>query len=87
MAFTKLLTLADLPPNEMRMIEYDGAQIAVYNCGGALYATTNVCTHAYAELHEASSTPRNARSSARCTVRSLASRPARCWCCPHLHRS
>jgi 3-phenylpropionate/trans-cinnamate dioxygenase ferredoxin subunit len=50
--FVKLATVDDVPQNEMRMVEYEGEQIAIFNCNGTFYATTNICTHAYAELHE-----------------------------------
>lgn len=50
--FTKLATIDQIPPNEVRVFEYDGEQIAIYNCGGTFYATSNICTHSYAELHE-----------------------------------
>ena len=50
--FVKLATINDIPENEVRAFEYDGELIAIYNCGGTFYATTDVCTHAYSELHE-----------------------------------
>lgn len=50
--FVKLATVDDVPQNEVRMFEYEGEQIAIFNCNGTFYATTNICTHAYAELHE-----------------------------------
>lgn len=50
--FVKLAQVSDIPTNEVRSYEHDGKQIAIYNCNGSFYATTNVCTHDYAELHE-----------------------------------
>jgi nitrite reductase/ring-hydroxylating ferredoxin subunit len=42
----------DLAPGEVIGVEADGHSIAVYNCDGTLYATDNVCTHAYARLSD-----------------------------------
>lgn len=50
--FVKIASVSDVPENEVRAFEYEGHEIAVYNCGGTFYATTNVCTHEYAELSE-----------------------------------
>ena len=48
----KLATIHDIPDNEMRAFEYAGRRIAIYNVGGQLYATSDICSHAYAELSE-----------------------------------
>lgn len=50
--FVKIATVADVPENEVRAFECAGQEIAVYNCAGALYATSNICTHEYTELSE-----------------------------------
>ena len=50
--FVKIATIQDVPDNEMRAFEHDGQKIAIYNVGGQLYATDDICSHAYAELHE-----------------------------------
>lgn len=50
--FVKIASVADIPANEVRAFEYNDRQIAIYNCNGTLYATNNICTHQYAELHE-----------------------------------
>lgn len=50
--FVKLAQVSDIPTNEVRSYKYDEKQIAIYNCNGSFYATANVCTHDYAELHE-----------------------------------
>jgi 3-phenylpropionate/trans-cinnamate dioxygenase ferredoxin subunit len=50
--FVKVASVQDIPENEARAFEYDGRRIAVYNVGGQLYATTDICSHAYAELSE-----------------------------------
>jgi 3-phenylpropionate/trans-cinnamate dioxygenase ferredoxin subunit len=48
----KLAIIQDIPDNEVRAFEYQDRQIAIYNVGGQLYATDNICSHAYSELHE-----------------------------------
>jgi 3-phenylpropionate/trans-cinnamate dioxygenase ferredoxin subunit len=37
--------LADLSPGEHRVVEVDGAQVAVFNLEGQLYAIEDLCTH------------------------------------------
>ena len=50
--FVKIANVDDVPANEVRAFEYGGQEIAIYNCSGTFYATTDVCTHEYAQLHE-----------------------------------
>ena len=50
--FVKLATIHDIPENEVRAFEHDGQRIAIYHVGDTFYATTDVCSHAYAELSE-----------------------------------
>src|SRR5215213_8477090 len=50
--FVKLATIQDIPENEVRSFEYNDQRIAVYNVDGQLYATSDICSHAYAELSE-----------------------------------
>jgi naphthalene 1,2-dioxygenase ferredoxin component len=33
-------------------VEVAGRQIALYDCDGTIYATDNICTHAYARLSD-----------------------------------
>ena len=61
----KIATVDDIPVNEVRAFEYEDRRIAIYHCGDAFYATTDICSHAYAELARATSTAMTARSSAR----------------------
>lgn len=37
--------VAELPPGTHRVVEVDGAQVAVFNLEGKLYAIEDVCTH------------------------------------------
>ena len=48
----RLAAVDDIPATEMRAFEYEGRRIAVYHCGETFYATTDICSHAYAELSE-----------------------------------
>lgn len=37
--------LSELPPGAMRLVEHDGMKIGVFNCGEALYAIEDRCSH------------------------------------------
>ena len=50
--FVKLATIHDVPENEVRAFEHNGERIAIYHIGDAFYATTDVCSHEYAELSD-----------------------------------
>src|ERR1700723_2053129 len=45
-----LATLDDVPAGEMSAHEVGDIHIALYNIDGTIFATDNVCTHAYALL-------------------------------------
>ena len=45
-----LIALDQIPPGQMQACEIDERRIAIYNVNGQLFATDNVCTHAYALL-------------------------------------
>lgn len=40
----------DIPPGSRRVVDVDGAQIAVFNVGGEFFAIEDVCTHDGGEL-------------------------------------
>jgi 3-phenylpropionate/trans-cinnamate dioxygenase ferredoxin subunit len=42
--------LEDLPPGSRRVVDVEGAQVAVFNIDGALYAIEDICTHDGGEL-------------------------------------
>ncbi|HEY1301125.1 MAG TPA: non-heme iron oxygenase ferredoxin subunit [Stellaceae bacterium] len=42
----------DLAAGEVIGVEAGGQSIAIYDCDGTLYATDNICTHAYACLSD-----------------------------------
>jgi 3-phenylpropionate/trans-cinnamate dioxygenase ferredoxin component len=37
--------VAELPPGERRLIEWEYLEIGVFNCGGQLYAIEDRCSH------------------------------------------
>ncbi len=45
-----LVAAETFAPGEMIACEVGAHQLALYNVGGAIYATDNVCSHAYALL-------------------------------------
>lgn len=45
-------TLADVPEGQMLAVDVRGQPVCLYNLGGSVYATQNVCTHAEASLAE-----------------------------------
>jgi nitrite reductase/ring-hydroxylating ferredoxin subunit len=45
-----LATLDDVGPGQMIAREVGDIRLALYNVGGEIFATDNVCTHAYALL-------------------------------------
>ena len=42
----------ELAPGEIRLVEVDGTDVAVYNVDGAFYATQDACTHEMGELSD-----------------------------------
>jgi nitrite reductase/ring-hydroxylating ferredoxin subunit len=50
--WVRLASTAELPEGEVLGVESDGKHIALYNVDGEIFATTNVCSHAYALLSD-----------------------------------
>ena len=50
--FVKVASIADIPENGMRAFEHAGQRIAIYRVGGQVYATSDICSHEYAELSD-----------------------------------
>lgn len=48
--FVKLAALSELPDNSVQAFEYGDQRIAIYRIGENVYATTDICSHEYAEL-------------------------------------
>ena len=44
--------LSDLAEGEVLGVELGDKQIALYNVGGTIHATDNICTHAFARLSD-----------------------------------
>jgi nitrite reductase/ring-hydroxylating ferredoxin subunit len=70
-----LAMLNDVGPGQMLAREVYEVHLAIYNVGGEVFATDNVCTHAYALLTVAGSMTTS--SNARCMVVNSMSAPAR----------
>ncbi len=41
----EVCSLAELPPGEMRLVEWDDLEIGVFNCAGTVYAIEDRCSH------------------------------------------
>ena len=52
MAWHKVATKADLAEEEVIGVEVGDTEIAVYRLGETYYATSNICTHAFAFLSD-----------------------------------
>lgn len=50
--WVRVAARSDLAPGEVIGVEIAGRSIAVYDSDGGLYATDNICTHAYARLSD-----------------------------------
>ncbi len=50
MQWVKVASLADIPEGEMLGVTVGERHVALYNLGGTIHATDNVCTHAFALL-------------------------------------
>lgn len=48
--FHRVAGAAEIGDGDMRHVEIGERQIAVFNLGGAFYATDDLCTHAFAML-------------------------------------
>lgn len=50
--FIKVARLTELVPGSCHKVTVEGLRIALFNVGGAVYATDDTCTHAEASLTE-----------------------------------
>ena len=48
----KLTTLSELADNSVQAVAHGTQRIAIYRIGDQVYATTDICSHEYAELSE-----------------------------------
>jgi nitrite reductase/ring-hydroxylating ferredoxin subunit len=52
MAWHRVAMLDEIAPSGGRTFEPDGREVAVFRCGGELFAVSAMCTHASGYLHE-----------------------------------
>ncbi len=52
MAWTRIASRAEVEEKKLTGVEINGVDIALYHVDGEIFATDNVCTHAYARLSE-----------------------------------
>ncbi len=50
--WVRVAARGDLASGEVIAVEAGGRSIAIYDCDGELFATDNICTHAYACLSD-----------------------------------
>ncbi len=50
--FVSVAHVGDIAEGSVQAFEVNGEMIAVAHCNGEFYAVNNICSHAYAELHE-----------------------------------
>jgi naphthalene 1,2-dioxygenase system ferredoxin subunit len=46
----KVIELSDVPDNDVKAVNANGREIAIYGVDGSVYATDNICTHGNARL-------------------------------------
>ena len=49
---TAVCLLSELPVGATKQVHVDGNPVGLFNVRGTIYAIGNICTHAYAELHD-----------------------------------
>ncbi|RLT30851.1 MAG: non-heme iron oxygenase ferredoxin subunit [Chloroflexi bacterium] len=49
---TPVCLISELPVGATKQLIVDGKQVGLFNIRGTVYAIGNICTHAYAELHD-----------------------------------
>ncbi|MEY2845966.1 MAG: hypothetical protein RL076_1512 [Chloroflexota bacterium] len=50
--FVAVATRVALPEGATLAVQYAGDAVGLFNVRGTIYAIGNICTHAYAELHQ-----------------------------------
>lgn len=50
--FKNILKIDEIPPDQMKAVEFEGEAICIVNTGGKCYAINNVCTHEGGPLNE-----------------------------------
>lgn len=49
---TAVCLRSELPVGATKQVFYDEKPVGLFNIRGTIYAVGNICTHAYAELHD-----------------------------------
>lgn len=52
MTWTRVASMRELEEQAVAAVEQGGEEIALYRVDGTVYATANVCTHAFARLSD-----------------------------------
>ena len=50
--FVKVADLAEVPPGEMTLVDFQGEPVALANVGGTIYAFSDSCTHMAGDLSQ-----------------------------------
>jgi 3-phenylpropionate/trans-cinnamate dioxygenase ferredoxin subunit len=58
----EICPVSELPPGEMRLVEWEDLEIGVFNCAGTIYAIEDRCSHDNGPLVEGD------LDEARCTI-------------------
>lgn len=48
----KVAVVSEVPPGEIKGVDIENHQVALYNIEGRFYATDNICTHAFALMSD-----------------------------------
>ncbi len=51
-SFVRIAAVEDIPAEGVRAFEHASQRIAIYRLGDQIYATSDICSHEYAELSE-----------------------------------
>ena len=49
---TPVCLISELPVGATKQVIVDGKQVGLFHVRGTVYAIGNICSHAYAELHD-----------------------------------
>ncbi len=50
--FVKVADLADVPPGEMTLVDFQGEEVVLANVNGTIYAFSDACTHMAGRLSQ-----------------------------------
>jgi nitrite reductase/ring-hydroxylating ferredoxin subunit len=52
LAKVKVASKSEIEEGTLKKVDVNGEEVALFNVGGEIYATTNICTHEQCELDE-----------------------------------